>query len=227
MFVLNFILLIAIFFFIASLLCYIGFILGLIEAFREDVAWGVVYSWVPLFGALIFYLKKWSNKKIRKSFFLMVTGWFMVLLGGGLLQQVHSGFQTSTTFGSDINSAQNTSDSPSLSTTGLNVSPPPTQESSPGNQLSFSSTGLKVSPPVTQESSPGTQPSPRIYAASVPGNKDEFKKSMKLGYVYYAQRDYQTALINFNRALQVLPGDAYAVKAVDNTKMAIVGSRTK
>jgi hypothetical protein len=50
---------------------------------------------------------------------------------------------------------------------------------------------------------------------------------MKLSYVYYAQRDYQTALINFNRALQVLPGDAYAIKAVDNTKMAIAGSRTK
>jgi tetratricopeptide (TPR) repeat protein len=50
---------------------------------------------------------------------------------------------------------------------------------------------------------------------------------MKLGYIYYAQRDYQTALINFNRALQVLPGDAYAVQAVDNTKMAIAGSRTK
>ena len=50
---------------------------------------------------------------------------------------------------------------------------------------------------------------------------------MKLGYVYYAQRDYQTALINFNRALQVRPGDAYAVKAADNTKMAIASSRTK
>ncbi|WP_293146552.1 MULTISPECIES: tetratricopeptide repeat protein [unclassified Microcoleus] len=82
-------------------------------------------------------------------------------------------------------------------------------------------------PPATQESSPGTQPSPRFDAASVPGNKDEFKKSMKLGYVCYAQRDYQTALINFNRALQVLPDDACAVQAVDNTKMAIVGRRTK
>jgi uncharacterized membrane protein len=204
MFVLNFILLIAIFFFIAFLLCYIGFILGLIEAFREDVAWGVVYWWVPLFGALIFYLKKWSNKKIRKSFFLMVTGWLMVLLGGALLQQAHSGFQTSTTFGSDINSAQNTSESSSPSTIEFNISPPPIQESSPGNQ-----------------------PSPRLDAASVPGNKDEFKKSMKLGYFCYAQRDYQTALINFNRALQVSPGDAYAVKAVDNTKMAIAGRQTK
>jgi tetratricopeptide (TPR) repeat protein len=204
MFVLNFILLIAIYFFIAFLLCYIGFILGLIEAFREDVAWGVVYWWVPLFGALIFYLKKWNKKKIRKSFFMMVTGWLMVLLGGALLQQAHSGFQTSATFGSDLNSAQNTSESSSPSTIEFNISPPPTQQSSPSNQ-----------------------PSPRIYAASVPGNKDEFKKSMKLGYVYYAQRDYQTALINFNKALQVLPGDAYAVKAVDNTKMAIAGSRTK
>ncbi|MEG3863985.1 hypothetical protein [Microcoleus sp. herbarium12] len=50
---------------------------------------------------------------------------------------------------------------------------------------------------------------------------------MKLGYFCYAQRDYQTALINFNKALQVLPGDAYAIKAVDNTKKAIARRQTK
>ena len=50
----------------------------------------------------------------------------------------------------------------------------------------------------------------------------DFKQSMKLGYTYYGQGDYQTALINFNRALQIRPGDAYAVKAVYNTKSAIV-----
>ena len=50
---------------------------------------------------------------------------------------------------------------------------------------------------------------------------------MKLGYTYYGQGDYQTALINFNRALQLRPGDAYAVKAVDNTKIAIVQSIVK
>ncbi|WP_293335410.1 tetratricopeptide repeat protein [Microcoleus sp. CAWBG58] len=82
-------------------------------------------------------------------------------------------------------------------------------------------------PPATQESSPGTQPSPRMQHLYPVANKDEFKKLMKLGYVCYAQRDYQTALINFNRALQVLPDDACAVQAVDNTKMAIVGRRTK
>ncbi|UNU22275.1 tetratricopeptide repeat protein [Microcoleus vaginatus PCC 9802] len=50
---------------------------------------------------------------------------------------------------------------------------------------------------------------------------------MKLGYIYYGQGDYETALINFNRALQIRPGDAYAVKAVYNTKSAIVQSSVK
>ena len=50
---------------------------------------------------------------------------------------------------------------------------------------------------------------------------------MKLGYIYYGQRDYQTALINFNRALEVRPGNAYAVKAVENAKTAIAGRPNK
>ena len=50
---------------------------------------------------------------------------------------------------------------------------------------------------------------------------------MKLGYAYYGQGEYQTALINFNRALQLRPGNAYAIKAVDNTKRALVQKRVK
>jgi tetratricopeptide (TPR) repeat protein len=49
---------------------------------------------------------------------------------------------------------------------------------------------------------------------------------MKLGHIYYGKRDYETALINFNRALQVRPGNAYAVKAFENTKSAIAQAKT-
>jgi len=216
-----------IFFVIGFLLAYIGFILGLIDAFKEDVAWGVVYWLVPL-ASLVFYLKKWSNKKIRKSFFVMVAGWLMTSLGGGLLQQASSSFQTSTTFGADITSSQNSSEeSPSDFPTELNVSPSPTPASSPGSEPSDFPTELNVSPSPTQASSPGFEPSPQISPASVPAQENDFKQSMKLGYTYYEQGDYQTALINFNRALQIRPGDAYAVKAVDNTKSAIAQAKTK
>ena len=49
---------------------------------------------------------------------------------------------------------------------------------------------------------------------------------MQLGKLAYNKGDFQTALINFNRALQVRPGDAYAVKAVENIKSAIAQAKT-
>jgi tetratricopeptide (TPR) repeat protein len=64
-------------------------------------------------------------------------------------------------------------------------------------------------------------------SARVAAQNSDFKQSIKLGYIYYGQGDYQTALINFNRALQIRPGDAYAVKAVYNTKSAIVQGSVK
>ncbi|MEG4008026.1 hypothetical protein QUA41_19685 [Microcoleus sp. Pol11C1] len=89
-------------------------------------------------------------------------------------------------------------------------------------------------PSLDQEQSPAAEPSPTSAApvtdpnsAPVAAQKDHFTQSMKLGYIYYGQGNYQTALINFNRALQVRPGDAYAVKAVYNTKSAIVQSNVK
>lgn len=88
-------------------------------------------------------------------------------------------------------------------------------------------TELNVSESPTEESSPFSQPSSQLPQAPVPTQKDDFTKVMKLGYVYYEKGDYQTALINFNKALQVRPGDADAVKAIDNTKMAIAQKRVK
>ncbi len=186
-----------IFFAIGLLLSYIGFILGSIDAFREDVAWGVIFWCIPYIGGILFYIKKWSNPKNRKSFFVVLAGWLVTSLGGGLLKQASSSFQTSTNSGADINYAQNPStESPYPSSIEFNVSPSPTQASSPVYQ-------------------------PSSERSSVAEQKDDFKQSMKLGYAYYGQGDYQTALINFNRALQVRPGDAYAVKAIGNTKMAL------
>jgi len=43
----------------------------------------------------------------------------------------------------------------------------------------------------------------------------------------YKKGDYQTALINFNRAVQANPGDAEALKGVEDTKKAIGQSRVK
>lgn len=108
------------------------------------------------------------------------------------------------------------------------------QGSSEQSSSSFPSDFSIYSSP-SQEQSPGAEPSTELSPApileptsgTVGLQKGDFKQLMKLGYTYYGQRDYQTALIIFNRALEAGLGNVYAVKAIDNTKMAIAQSKRK
>ncbi|MEG4535558.1 hypothetical protein [Microcoleus sp. D2_18a_D3] len=207
---------IALFFILGLVLSLVGYFWGLVQAFGEETIWGVLYLLVPL-ASLVFYIKNWSNKKIRKTFLIQCAGLLMFVLGG-ITTSVFYGknFVKVSDSGSNIEPGYN-EQSPSSFPSGFNTSPSPYQELSPAF-----------------ESVPAAEPSPAVVAPvsepnspRVAAQNSDFKKSMKLGYIYYGQGDYQTALINFNRALQIRPGDAYAVKAVDNTKSAIVQSSVK
>lgn len=52
-----------------------------------------------------------------------------------------------------------------------------------------------------------------------------YEQSMSIGYKAYKQKDYQTALINFQRALTEKPTDRYAKEAIANTKAIIQKQR--
>jgi len=71
---------IGLFFLLGFLLSIVGSIWGLVQAFQEDVVWGVLYLLVP-FAGFVFYAKKWGNLKIRKTFLIQCAGLFMFLLG--------------------------------------------------------------------------------------------------------------------------------------------------
>ena len=71
---------IGLFFALGFLLSIVGSIWGLVQAFQEDVVWGVLYLLVP-FAGFVFYAKKWGNLKIRKTFLIQCAGLFMFLLG--------------------------------------------------------------------------------------------------------------------------------------------------
>ena len=45
---------------------------------------------------------------------------------------------------------------------------------------------------------------------------DSFTQYMRIGYAATQQRDYQTALINFRRALNERPENPYALRAIAN-----------
>ncbi|MCW6052111.1 tetratricopeptide repeat protein [Microcoleus sp. A2-C5] len=186
---------IALFFGLGLILSLVGYIWGLVQAFGQETFWGVLYLIVPC-AALVFYIKNWSNQQIRKTFLIQCAGLLMFILGG-LTTSVFYGANFTNSPDSELNQElKNNNPSPSSFPGDLNTSPSPSQKSPPSSGLSPQS-------------------------SLAPDSKDEFKQSMKLGYVYYAQRDYPTALIHFNKALQVRPGDAYAVKAIENTKSAL------
>lgn len=47
---------------------------------------------------------------------------------------------------------------------------------------------------------------------------------MKVGYNAYEKEDYNTALINFRRALVSRPNDVYATRAIQNTEKRLAGT---
>ncbi|NUN63651.1 hypothetical protein HCU40_02565 [Pseudanabaena biceps] len=49
-------------------------------------------------------------------------------------------------------------------------------------------------------------------------SSNEYDKYMRIAYNAYNKGDYNTALINFKRALTVRPNDVYATKAIENTQ---------
>ncbi|WP_293347971.1 MULTISPECIES: hypothetical protein [unclassified Microcoleus] len=187
---------IGLFFALGLVLSVVGNIWGLTQAFREEYLWGVLYLLVP-FAGLFFYIKNWSNPKIRKTFFMQLVVVPMYLFAG--FQFVSS---LASSFGPMLGMVQPgaSEQSPSSFPSDFNAGASPSQEQSPASEPSFGTVG---------------------------GQQYDFNQSMQLGKIAYAKGDYQTALINFNRAVQANPGDAEALKGVADTKKAIAGSQTK
>ncbi len=55
--------------------------------------------------------------------------------------------------------------------------------------------------------------------------EDAYTRAMNLGYAYSNEFDYQTALINFRRALEERPEDVYATEAIANMEYYIERNR--
>jgi hypothetical protein len=112
---------IGLFFALGLVLSLVGSIWGLVQAFQEDVVWGVLYLIVPLAG-FVFYAKKWGNLKIRKTFLIQCAGLFMFLLGSITTAifppapspnvDPGSNEQSPSTFPSDFNTSPSPNQSP-------------------------------------------------------------------------------------------------------------------
>ncbi len=196
---------IGLFFLLGFVLSFAGYIWGLVLAFQQETVWGLLYFFIPG-AALVFHVKYWSNLKIRKAFLFQCGGLLMFILGG-ITTAVFSGlnFTTISQSGVDVQQGAN-EQSPSSFPSDFNNSPSPIQEPSPDVYAT-----------------PGAEPN----FGTVGGQQYDFNKSIQLGKLAYKNGDYQTALINFNRAVQANPGDAEALKGVEDTKKAIAQAKTK
>ena len=196
---------IGLFFLLGFVLSFAGYIWGLVLAFQQEMFWGFLYFLIPG-AALVFHVKFWSNLKIRKAFLIQCGGLLMFILGG-ITTAVFSGLNFTTSSQSGVNVEQGSSEqSPSSFPSDFNTSPSPIQEPSPA-----------------ADPTPGAEPN----FGTVGGQQYDFNKSMQLGKLAYKNGDYQTALINFNRAVQANPGDAEALQGVEDTKKAIAQAKTK
>ncbi|MGK7890207.1 MAG: hypothetical protein AB4042_12800 [Leptolyngbyaceae cyanobacterium] len=68
---------------------------------------------------------------------------------------------------------------------------------------------------------PGASPLPFEPAQRHPTAPSAYDQAMAIAYRAYREQDYQTALINFRRALEHQEGDRYATEAVQNVERII------
>ncbi|NEQ99322.1 MAG: hypothetical protein F6K30_21880 [Cyanothece sp. SIO2G6] len=68
---------------------------------------------------------------------------------------------------------------------------------------------------------PGAVTLPSEPAKRNPKAPSAYDQAMTIGYRAYREQDYQTALINFRRALEHRQGDRYATEAVKNVETII------
>lgn len=71
-------------FVLGILLAIIGGFWTLILAFTDNIVWGLASFFLP-FVALVFICVKWSNKSVRRSFLLSLSGLVISLLGSGIM----------------------------------------------------------------------------------------------------------------------------------------------
>jgi len=76
----------------------------------------------------------------------------------------------------------------------------------------------------TETGAPAGQPTPDEDTEADAADA-AYTQAMLIGYAATEQEDYQTALINFRRALEARPGDRYALAAIANIESYIAQQR--
>lgn len=111
-------------FIVGFLLAISGGFWTLILAFTDNIVWGLASFFIP-FVSLIYIIIKWSNKSVRKSFFLSFSGLLTSLLGLGIMAKSGSLSNLNPTLTTSDTDIELTESFPLSSSPAVVLSPPP------------------------------------------------------------------------------------------------------
>lgn len=213
-----------VFFFLGILLMVIAGIWGLALAFREHVLWGLLYLLIPLIGAVIFVAKKWKKAIVRSSVFLFLAG-AISTVGGFVVSDIAQNSRIADQVQDDtgIEDPLQPFDESSEAEVSQDL-PTPTPEPELPPESASQTPALPSEAEVEAEIAPESTPDSIESLTQADADLDEYHQIMMVGYSAYRQGDYQTALINFRRALDMKPGDELATQAIQNTEAAIAAN---
>ena len=143
-----------------------------IQAFADHPSWGLAYVLIPGSWLAFIYVKwkiKWRREKLKMPFMLKVLGYLFITMSGIMYL----------------------------------LTPP--------SLLSLKQPEVPVEP--SQPPEPEPEPESEL--------KLTYKEYMDIGYSSYRKQDYNTALINFRRALVKRPDDELALEAANKTETKI------
>lgn len=188
---------------------------GVFLAFQDSTAWGLLCLLLPVV-ALVFIAKNWRRQAVRNSFSLSLIG-LLALMGGGLIvvlegRSLLGQITIANPEGDEFLGDRVPDEKPDT-----NSSPPSGPRDSPD-----ATTTTALPQPSPDPNTPSTNAPPIL-----PGrhSSEDYHQTMMVGYDAYNEGDYQTALINFRRALEMKPGDPLATEAIQNTESAIQRQR--
>ncbi|MDJ1185238.1 tetratricopeptide repeat protein [Roseofilum casamattae] len=159
-------------------------------SFTEHIFWGVGYLCLPIVGALLFIMMKWHRKSVRISVFLQVAGF--ILLVGSAIATIMQNWSVQKAIARFL---------------------PQPYLFARVTQVTVSDTA-NTKPPTTLEPVQPDEPTISLKAYT---SRSQFRQYMEVGYHAFDVKDYHTALINFQQAVEAQPNNPYALKAIENT----------
>ncbi|NER33121.1 MAG: hypothetical protein F6J93_03420 [Oscillatoria sp. SIO1A7] len=209
-------------FLLGLLLSLIGTLWTGVLGFMDNLFWGLACWLIPLAG-FIFIFTRWNSKAVRASLFVQMLGYISlvtaIFIGGSkTISLLKESLKTALTphYCMEVKSASSASE-------------PPPKEPEPTAVVARNT----VSDPAAVVAR-NAVPDPPLGILPVPAPPSfetqrtfDFDLAMAVGDAAFEKKDYQTALINFRRALKASPDNNYAIAAVSKTESIIKSQNHK